>query len=225
VLVRRVVDDYKVDARVGRPQVSYRESITGTAEHRERFHRTIAGKENAADITIRVEPLPRGTGKRFASALSAVDLPRPLVEAVERGISGAFQSGSLYGYPVTDVGVTLVGAEYSPATGSEVAFEGAAAMAFDAACRKAGAVILEPVMSVAVTTPSEFMGEVIGNLSSRGGSIHAVEHKSGADHITALVPMERMFGYSTALRSLTQGRATFSMEFGHFAVKQSPLGS
>jgi len=98
-------------------------------------------------------------------------------------------------------------------------------MAFDAACRKAGPVLLEPEMNVAVTTPSEFMGEVIGNLNARGGSIRAVESKSGADHITALVPLERMFGYSTALRSLTQGRATFVMEFAHFAVKQAPPGS
>lgn len=225
VLVRRVMDDYKVDARVGKPQVSYRESISAATEHRERFHRAVAGKDNAADITIRLEPLERGAGKRFVSALPPDALPKQFLEAVERGIGGALQSGTLYGYPVTDVGVTLVSAEWSPATATEMAFEGAAALAYDAASRKAGPVILEPVMSVAVTSPPEFMGEVIGNLSSRGGSIRAVEHKSGADHIGAVVPLERMFGYSTALRSLTQGRATFSMEFAHFAVREGPLGS
>jgi elongation factor G len=225
VLVRRVLDDYKVDARVGKPQVSYRESITTATEHRERFHRAVAGKDNAADITIRLEPLERGAGKRFVSAVPPDALPKQFLEAVERGIGGALQSGTLYGYPVTDVGVTLVSADWSPATATEMAFEGAASLAYDAASRKAGPVILEPVMSVAVTSPSEFMGEVIGNLSSRGGSIRAVEHKSGADHIGAVVPLERMFGYSTALRSLTQGRATFSMEFAHFAVRVGPLGS
>jgi elongation factor G len=220
VIVRRILEDYHVDARVGKPQVSYRESVTRTVEHRERYHRTLAGKETAADITIGVRPLDRGSGKSFVSRLPPDTLPLPILGAVERGVTGAFESGTLYGYPVTDVGVDLVAAEFSPTTGSEPAFEAAGALAFDAACRKAGPVILEPMMSVGVTTPSEFMGEVIGHLSSRGGSVRAVEHKSGADHVQAHVPMERMFGYSTALRSLTQGRATFSMEFAHFEVKQ-----
>ena len=219
VLVRRVIDDYGVAARVGKPQVSYRESITLTVEHREKYHRAIAGKDNTADITIRVQPLERGKGKSFRSGLSEGALPRAILESVERGVLGAFESGSLYGYPVTDVGVTLVGAEYSPATGTEMAYEAAAALAFDAACRQAAPVVLEPLMTVDVTTPSEFMGEVIGHLNARGGTIRSVEHKSGADHVQALVPLERMFGYSTALRSLTQGRATFAMEFAHFEVK------
>jgi elongation factor G len=222
VLVTRIFREFKVEARVGKPQVSYRETISAEVTHVEKYHRTIAGKEHAAVITIRVMPLPRGQGNSFSSSVR--DLPEELVAAVERGISAAFGSGVVYGYPALDIGVQLVGAEYHPTTSTAIAFEAAGAMSFDGACRKASPILLEPIMAVDVLSPSEFLGEVIGNLNARQGLILHVESKPGADHVKAQAPLVSMFGYSTALRSATQGRATFTMEFSHFAEKVGGFG-
>jgi elongation factor G len=224
VLVTRMLREYKVEARVGKPQVSYRESITREVTHAEKYHRMIAGKEHTAEIVVKVSPLPRGQGNSFESGLSDGALPAELVEAVERGVSAAFGSGVVYGYPAMDIGVRLVEAEYHQTTSTPIAFEAAGAMAFDAACRKADPILLEPIMAVAVLTPPEFLGEVIGNFNARSGLILGVESKPGADHIKAQAPLVHMFGYSTSLRSITQGRATFSMEFSHFAEKVGGFG-
>ncbi len=224
VLVTRLTEDFRVEARVGKPQVSYRESITRTVTHTVRYQRMIAGKENAAVITLRVEPLEAGGGNHFASEVGPAELPRELIEAVRHGVEGAFSSGLVYGYPVIDVRVTLVSAVFDPATSTPLAFEAAGATGFDAACQKADPVLLEPVMTVDVTTPNEFVGEVIGNLTARRGEILGIESKAGGDHIRARVPLADMFGYSTSLRSATQGRATFAMEFSHFAVKEGGFG-
>ncbi len=146
------------------------------------------------------------------------------MSAVERGVTAAFGSGVVYGYPALDIGVTLVEAEFHQATSTAIAFEAAGAMAFDAACRKGSPILLEPIMAVDVLTPADFIGEVIGNLNSRQGLIMNVESKPGADHVKAQAPLVSMFGYSTALRSATQGRATFTMEFSHFAEKVGGFG-
>jgi elongation factor G len=219
VLVTRVIDDFKVQAKVGAPQVSYRESVTSAAQHVERYHKVLAGKENSAEITLRVERLERGTGNRFQSLVAPPDLPRELVEAVRRGVQAAFGSGIMYGYPVIDVGVTLTGAAYNPSTSTAMAYEAAAALGFDAACRKAGPVLLEPIMRVVILVPQDFLGEVLGNLSSRKAEITGIDSKPGVESIQAHVPLAHMFGYSTALRSATQGRATFTMEFSHFSPR------
>ncbi|OHD72734.1 MAG: translation elongation factor G [Spirochaetes bacterium RBG_16_67_19] len=219
VLVTRVIDDFKVQAKVGAPQVSYRESVTSAAQHVERYHKVLAGKENSAEITLRVQRLDRGTGNRFQSRVAPPDLPRELVEAVRRGVQAAFGSGIMYGYPVIDVGVTLSGAAYNPSTSTAMAYEAAAALGFDAACRKAGPVLLEPIMRVVILVPQEFLGEVLGNLSSRKAEITGIDSKPGVESIHAHVPLAHMFGYSTALRSATQGRATFTMEFSHFSPR------
>jgi elongation factor G len=224
VLVTRMLREFKVEARVGKPQVSYRESITKTVTHVEKYHRTLAGKEHSAAITIKVEPLARGAGNKFSSSLPDGALPEELVDAVERGVEAAFGSGVVYGYPAFDVGVTLTDAEYRQTTSTPIAFEAAGAMAFDAACRTAGPILLEPIMAVDVLTPSEFLGEVIANLNARGGTIVNVESKPGHDHVRAQAPLVAMFGYSTGLRSATQGRATFTMEFSHFAEKVGGFG-
>ena len=224
VLVTRIFRDFKVEARVGKPQVSYRETISAEVFHTEKYHRMIGGKEHSATITVRVKPLPRGEGNNFSSAIPEGALPEELVSAVERGVSAAFGSGVVYGYPGLDIGVELLEAEYHPATSTAIAFEAAGAMAFDAACRKASPILLEPIMAVDVLSPSEFVGEVIGNLNARQGLIQHVESKPGADHIKAQAPLVSMFGYSTALRSATQGRATFTMEFSHFAEKVGGFG-
>jgi elongation factor G len=216
VLVTRIIDDFNVAAKVGKPQVTYRESISRTAEHRERFSRMLAGKENSADLTLRVEPLPRGTGNTFTSAVRKDLLPRVILEAVERGVRGSLAGGIVQGYPAFDIGVTLVAAVYSELTSTEFAFEAAASMCLDNACRAAGPIMLEPIMKVDVIVPKEFMGDVISGLTMRGGIVHSVESRANAEHIRTTAPLEKMFGYSTALRSGTQGRATYAMEFSHF---------
>ncbi len=219
VLVTRVIDDFKVQAKVGAPQVSYRESVTATAEHVERYHKLLAGKENTAELTIRVERLKRGEGNRFQSLVAPPALPRELVDAVKRGVQAAFGSGIMYGYPVIDIGVTLSSAVFNPGTSTALAFEAAAALGFDAACRKARPVLLEPIMRVDILVPRDFLGEVLGNLTSRKAEITGIDSRPGVENIHAHVPLAHMFGYSTALRSATQGRATFTMEFSHFALK------
>jgi elongation factor G len=217
VLVTRITDDFRVEAKIGKPQVSYRESISGAASHWMKFHRNLAGKENAAEIQLRAEPRPRGSGNLFAVETSA--LPEELVQAVRRGVEAAFTSGISWGYPTIDIGITLVEGVYNQATSTPFAFEAAGSLGFDAVCREAGPILLEPVMTVDVMAPAEFVGEVIGNLTSRGGLIVSHESRTTVEHIRAEVPLAQMFGYSTALRSVTQGRATFAMEFSHFAPK------
>ncbi|MBN2445063.1 MAG: elongation factor G, partial [Spirochaetales bacterium] len=221
VLVTRVIKDFKVEARIGKPQVSYRESISKKVVHTEKFHKTIGGKENIAEITLKVEPLPRGSGNTFKNEVNKHLLPETFIEAVQRGVQNAFASGIMFGYPTIDIGVTFTESQYNPATSTIFAFEAAGAMGFDSACRKAAPLLLEPIMIVDIMTPSEYVGDTIGNLNSRGGTIISHESRTTIEHIRAEVPLAKMFGYSTALRSITQGRATFAMEFSHFAPKDN----
>ncbi|MEX2442848.1 MAG: EF-Tu/IF-2/RF-3 family GTPase, partial [Alkalispirochaeta sp.] len=217
VLVTRVVSDYKVNAKVGNPQVTYRETITSEKKHRETFDRVMGGKENRADITLRVFPRDRGAGNHFENTLSAARLPEPFAAAVERGVTAAFNSGIRWGYPVIDIGVELVDVGFDELTATEFAFEAAASVGFDNACSAAGAQLMEPVMKVSVLTPKEFMGDVISGITTRGGLVHAVESRPNTEQISAEAPLRSMFGYSTALRSTTQGRGNYAMEFSHFA--------
>ncbi len=221
VLVTRVIKSFKVDAKIGKPQVSYRESISEETTHREVFQKTIAGKENSADITLLVKPLSRGAGNRFDSEVR--EIPAELVDSVRRGVEGAFTSGIRYGYPTMDIGVSLIKAGYNQQTSTPFSFEAAGAMGFDSACGKAAPVLLEPIMGVDFMVPKDFVGEVIGNLGARGGKIISHESKPTVEHIRAELPLANMFGYSTSLRSITQGRATFAMEFSHFAAKEGGL--
>ena len=223
VLMTRVTKEFKVDANVGNPQVSYRESISAGAEYTEKFHKVLAGKENTAEITLKVRPLDRGAGNTFESLVSEKVLPREFQDAVQRGVMNSFSGGIMYGYPSIDIGVTLVSAVYSELTSSAFAFEAAGAMGFDNACREASPVLLEPVMNVDVLSPKDYIGEVINNLTVRGGIVNSLESRPAIEHINAQSPMSKMFGYSTVLRSLTQGRGTFSMEFSHFAPKEGGI--
>jgi elongation factor G len=224
VLVTRIIEDFKVGAKVGRPQVTFRESISASRTHTEKFQKMIAGKENTATVTLKVEPLSRGAGNSFKNEVSKNDLPQPFIDAVQRGVEGAFSSGIVYGYPVIDIGVTLVDAGYSESTSTEFAFEAAAAMGFDNACSGAAPVLLEPVVQLDVMCPKEFMGDVISGITMRGGVVQSVESRPGAEHIRAEAPLQQMFGYSTALRSTTQGRGTYAMEFSHFAKQADKSG-
>ncbi len=219
VLVTRLTNDYKVEANVGKPQVSYRESISKSVSHREEFSRVLAGKENNADITLKVEPLGRGEGGKFTNELSKSKLPPAFVEAVERGVKNAMQSGTLMGYATIDIGVTLTDAVYDELSSTELAFETAGALGFDNACRQASPVLLEPVMNVDIMCPAEYVGDVISQLTQRGGMVNSMESRPAFELVKAQAPMVKMFGYTTALRSQTQGRGTFSMEFSHFSQK------
>ena len=219
VLVTRITKEYKVKARVGNPQVSYRETVTGTATHTEVFDRVLANKENHAVITLEVGPGERNSGNTFASRVPKAQLPEAFQDAVERGVTGAFSSGVLLGYPMTDVKVTLVGGKYDELTATEFAFEAAGSMGLDNAVRQAGPIQLEPVMKVMITTPHDFVGEVVSYLTQKGGIVHSMDSHATREIVHSEVPMVKMFGFTTGLRSMTQGRGTFSMEFSHFAPK------
>ena len=223
VLVKRVISEFKVAANVGKPQVTYRESIFTNVSHTEKFHKLVAGKENTAEITMSVEPAGKGEGNTFISEVSDDILPREFIDAAARGIKNAFSSGIMYGYPTIDIKVTMTNAVYDQQTSSALAFETAGALGFDAACRKADPALLEPIMNVDILTPKEFVGEVISHITSRKGIISSLESKPSIEHIRAEVPLVNMFGYSTALRSLTQGRGTFAMEFSYFARKEGGI--
>jgi elongation factor G len=220
VLVTRILKEYKLGAKVGNPQVTYRESISKAVEHSESFSKIIAGKENAAGVTLRVEPAKRGTGNKYVLARQGKsEVPSEILEAIENGINGAFSSGIVMGYPCIDITATVTNIQYSELTGTPFAFEACASMAFDEACRTASPILLEPIMAVNLNTPHEFVGEVMSLVTQRGGQILSMNAKSDADEIKAQAPMEKMFGFMTSLRSVSQGRASFSLEFSHFEKK------
>ncbi len=223
ILVDRVLKEYRVEANVGKPQVTYRESVTKETIHTESFHKLVGGKENTAELTMKVEPAEKGSGNIVVNQLKEGLLPREFTDAAVRGLNNAFPSGIMYGYPVIDVKVTLIDARYDQLTSSAFAFEAAASLGFDAACRKAEPVLLQPVMNVDILSPKDFVGEVISHITSRGGIINSLESKPVTEHIRAEVPLANMFGYSTALRSLTQGRGTFAMEFAYFSQKDGGI--
>ncbi|MDR1444982.1 MAG: elongation factor G [Treponema sp.] len=219
VLVTRIQKEYGLETKVGNPQVTYRESVAQTLEWTERYSRVIAGKENAAELSLKVEGLERGSGNRYTNAAPNRDVPPAIYEAVERGIRGALASGIVLGYPCIDVGVTLTALKYSELTGTEFAFEACASMGFDEACRNAGPFLLEPIMAVDLTTPHEFVGEVMSLMIARGGQVLNMDSRAGSDHVEARSPMAKMFGFMTSLRNVSQGRAGFTMKFSHFEKK------
>jgi elongation factor G len=222
VLVTRILKEYKLGAKVGNPQVTYRESISKTIEHNESFSKILAGKENAAFISIKVEPAQRGTGNKYIYAAKnsgRTEIPSEILEAIERGITGAFASGIVMGYPCIDILATVTGIQYSEQTGTEFAFEACASMAFDEACRAASPILLEPIMAVDLSSPHEFVGEVMSLVTQRGGQILSMNSKTDFDEVKAQAPMEKMFGFMTSLRSVSQGRASFSLKFSHFEKK------
>ncbi|MDR2742303.1 MAG: elongation factor G [Treponema sp.] len=219
VLVTRILKEYKVGAKVGNPQVTYRESVSKIVEKTGTFSRVIAGKENAAALTVKVEPLSRGTGNRYACTVKNREIPEAVYDAIERGVNGAFASGIVLGYPCIDVGITVTDICYSELTGTEFAFEACASMSADEACREAAPILLEPIMAVDLVSPKEFVGDVISLVTQRGGQVLSMESKNQLDEVKAAAPMAKMFGFMTFLRSVSQGRATFTMVFSHFEKK------
>ncbi len=225
VLVTRMRDDFGVKCNVGAPQVTYRESVSGKAEFSEEYSRVLAGKENTAGLKISVEQREQGSGNSYEVCCKHSDVPEEIMAAIESGFKSALDSGIKYGYPCTDVGVKVLEISYNELTSTTFAFEACAAQVFDKACNSANPVILEPVMNVDISCPKEFVGPASSQLSQRGGSIMGQDSKVSGEIIHAQAPMANMFGFTTNLRSATQGRASFSMEFSHFQIKAGGLTS
>ncbi len=229
VIVDRLLREFKVDANVGKPQVAYKETIRRTVEQEGRFVRQSGGRGQFGHVYLRLEPQPTGRGFEFVSSIKGGVIPQEYVPAVENGVVQATTNGGLVGYPVVDVKVTLLDGSYHEVDSSEMAFTIAASMAFKEALRKASPALLEPVMDVEVVVPEEFMGDVIGDISSRRGKVLGMTSKAGAQVVESRVPLSQMFGYATDLRSRTQGRATYTMQFSRYeevpeTVKEDMLG-
>jgi len=216
VLVDRMQREYNVQANVGKPQVVYRETIQRQARGEGRFEREIQGVQHRAHVVVQVQPLSRGQGNQIFMEAPETQIPPSFRAAVEQGIREALEAGVSKGYPMVDVRVTVEGGSFYEGMASELAYKVAANLAFQSACEQAEPTLLEPMMRLNVLVPSEFMGDVLGDLHSRGGKVEGIEQRGVIQSINALVPLRRTFGYSTALRSLTQGRGTFTMQFSHY---------
>jgi elongation factor G len=216
VLVDRMLREYRVDANVGRPQVSYRETVRGTAEKIEgRFVRQTGGSGQYGIVYINLEPAP-GEGFDFVNKIKGGSIPTEFIPAVEKGVEEALENGVRAGYPMVDLRVTLVDGKYHDTDSSEIAFKVAGSLALKEAAKRAKPVLLEPVFAVEVVTPEEYMGDVIGDISRRRGRVHGMEPRGNAQVVTAHVPLSEMFGYATDVRSMTQGRATYTMQFDSY---------
>jgi len=216
IIVDRLFREFKVDATVGKPQVAYRETITKKVKSEGKFVRQSGGRGQFGHVWLEIEPQEPGKGYEFVDGIKGGVVPREYIPAVDKGIKEALDSGVMAGYPVVDIKVTLVDGSYHEVDSSEMAFKIAGSMGFKEGCQKAAPAILEPIMSVEVVVPEDYMGDVIGDLNSRRGRIMGMEGRAGAQVVTAMVPLAQMFGYSTDLRSATQGRATYSMTFDHY---------
>ena len=221
ILVDRLAREFQVAAHVSRPQVAYRESIQRAAQSEGRFVRQSGGRGQYGHVKMRFEPLGRGAGFVFEDAIVGGVVPREYISAVQAGITEAMQNGTLIGHPVVDLKATLYDGSYHEVDSSELAFKVAASMAFKEAIKAANPVILEPVVGVEVVVPNEYMGDIIGDLNSRRGKVRGMEDRAGAKVVSAHVPLAEMFGYATDLRSRTQGRATFAMQFAHYEAVPS----
>ena len=216
IIVDRLLREFKVEANVGNPQVAYKEGIRKAVHQESRFVRQSGGRGQYGHCVIDVEPLERGAGYEFVNKIVGGVIPKEYIGPIDQGIQEALQTGVLGGYPTVDLRVTLVDGSYHEVDSSEMAFKIAGSMAIKDACRKADPVLLEPIMKVSITVPEEYLGDVIGSVSSRRGRIDGMEDVAGTKRITAYCPMAEMFGYATSLRSMTQGRGTFILEPSHY---------
>lgn len=216
IIVDRLMREFKVEANVGKPQVAYRETISKKVKVEGKFVRQSGGRGQYGHVWLEVEPQEPGKGYEFVDAIKGGVVPREYIPAVDKGIQEAMDNGVLAGFPVVDIKVTLIDGSYHEVDSSEMAFKIAGSMGFKEGCQKASPVLLEPIMSVEVVVPEEYMGDVIGDLNSRRGRIMGMDSRAGAQVVSAMVPLANMFGYSTDLRSATQGRATYTMTFDHY---------
>jgi len=218
VIVDRMLREFRVAANVGRPQVAYREALTKPAQGEGRYVRQSGGKGQYGHVVVDFEPLARGTGFEYEWGIRGDRLSKDWQKAVQQGIKEAMENGVIAGYPMVDLRATVVDGSQHDVDSNEMAFKIAGSMALKAAVPKAGPVIVEPIMKVEVIVPEEFMGEVIGDLNSRRGHVQGTEDRANARVIAAMVPLAQMFGYVTDLRSKTQGRGSYSMEFDHYEI-------
>ena len=217
IIVDRMKREFKVEANVGKPMVSYKEALKKTAEAEGKFIRQSGGRGQYGHCWLRVEPLERGKGYEFVDEIKGGVIPREYIQPINKGIQEALTRGVIAGYPIVDIKATVFDGSYHEVDSSEAAFKIAASMAFQEACRQGGVAILEPIMRVEVVTPEQYMGDVIGDLNSKRGQVNEMTERAGAKIIDSYVPLAEMFGYATSLRSMTQGRASYSMEFHHYA--------
>jgi elongation factor G len=225
VLVDRMLREFKVQANVGRPQVSYREAIRKPVKAEGRFVRQTGGKGQYGHAVLNLEPLERGAGFEWESKVVGGSVPREYWRAIEEGVKEALTGGVVAGFPVIDIKATLIDGSYHEVDSSEMAMKIAGSMAAKDGVAKADPAILEPVMKVEVTAPEDYMGDVIGNLNARRGTIDGIDERGSSRMIRAHVPVAEMFGYATEVRSMTQGRATYSMEFGRYAEVPNNLAT
>ena len=224
VIVDRLLREFKVEANIGKPQVSYRETITKAVQAEGKFIRQSGGRGQYGHVVLELEPLEQGAGFEFVNKIVGGVVPKEYIPAVESGVKEAMLSGVLAGYPVVDVRVTITDGSYHEVDSSEMAFKVAGSIGFKEGARKADPVLLEPIMKVEVTTPEEYLGDVMGDLNSRRGRIEKMEARGNAQVISSFVPLSEMFGYATDLRSATQGRATYSMNFSHYEPVPASIG-
>lgn len=223
IIVDRLLREFKVEANVGNPQVAYKESISVAAETDTRYVRQSGGRGQYGHVKIKIEPQEPGAGYEFVNKIVGGVIPKEYISSVDNGIQEAMQSGIIGGYPVVDIKVTLFDGSYHEVDSSEMAFKIAGSMAFKEAMEKAKPVLLEPIMKVEVIMPEEYMGDVIGDINSRRGRIEGMEPRSGVQVVRGYVPLSEMFGYATDLRSNTQGRAVYSMQFDHYEPVPSSI--
>jgi elongation factor G len=216
IIVDRLLREFKVGANVGKPQVAYRETIKSPAKGEGKFVRQSGGRGQYGHVLIDIEPVESGAGFEFVNKIVGGSVPREYISPVQNGVKEAMDTGVLAGYPMVDVKITLRDGSYHEVDSSEMAFKIAGSMAFRDAAEKAKPVLLEPIMAVEVVTPEEYMGDVIGDLNSRRGKVQSMDRRGAVQVIKALVPLSEMFGYATDLRSKTQGRATYTMQFLHY---------
>ncbi|HEB78020.1 MAG TPA: elongation factor G, partial [Methylothermaceae bacterium] len=217
IIVDRMKREFNVEAAVGAPQVAYRETIRRTVEQEGKFVRQTGGRGQYGHVWLRIEPLERGGGYEFVNAIVGGVVPKEYIPAVDKGVQEAMESGVIAGYPVIDVKVTLFDGSYHEVDSSEMAFKIAGSMAFKEGAKKADPVLLEPIMKVEVVTPEEYMGDVVGDINRRRGMVQGMDDTPSGKVIRCEVPLAEMFGYATDLRSLTQGRATYTMQFEKYA--------
>ena len=216
IIQDRLRREFNVDANFGRPQVAYKETITGEAEAEAKYIRQSGGKGQYGHVWIRIKPKERGTGFEFIDEIKGGSIPKEFIKPTEKGVIEAMDKGILAGYQLVDVEVTLFDGSFHDVDSSEFAFKIAGSMALQSAAKKANVVLLEPIMKTEVITPPDFFGQVLSDLSSRRGKIEETKERVGMKVLDALVPLSEMFGYATALRSLTEGRASFTMEFNKY---------
>jgi elongation factor G len=216
VIVDRLVREFRVDANVGRPQVAYRETVSRPARAEGRFVRQSGGRGMYGHVWLEIEPLEPGSGTLFENKIIGGVVPREYVPAVESGVREALQSGVLASYPVVDLKVNLVDGSYHEVDSNEAAFKMAGSIGVKEAVRRAAPQLLQPIMKVEIVTPEEFLGDVMGDITRRRGQLHGTELRGNTQVVRADVPLAEMFGYATDLRSMTQGRATYTMEFSHY---------